>query len=159
LPELRTKFAEFGTNFSLKKFDVNYQSFCTNMELNQDLLKRVRRKEVALGQTVIGPHRDDLFLSINGRAMQQYASEGEERAASISLKLAEAEMLYQSRGERPILLLDETGAELDRKRRDILLGLLKGQVFYASTQMPPLKPASDKAGRLFNIERGVVEVS
>ncbi|MGB7055830.1 MAG: DNA replication and repair protein RecF [bacterium] len=159
LPELRTKFAEFGTNFSLKKFDVDYQSFCTNMELNQDLLKRVRLREIALGQTVIGPHRDDLFLSINGRAMQQYASEGEERAASISLKLAEAEMLYQSRGERPILLLDETSAELDRKRRDILLGLLKGQVFYASTQMPSLKPVSDKASRLFNIERGVVEVS
>jgi DNA replication and repair protein RecF len=159
LPELKTKFAEIGANFSLKKFDVNYQSDCTNMELNQDLLKRVRRREIALGQTVIGPHRDDLVFSISGRAMQHYASEGEERAASISLKLAEAEMLYESRGERPILLLDETGAELDRKKQDILMGLLRGQVFYASTQMLSPIPVGRKASRLFNIERGVVEVS
>ena len=159
LPELRTKFAEIGSNFSLKRFDVDYQSFCTNMELNQDLLKRVRRREIALGQTVIGPHRDDLLFSINGRAMQHYASEGEERAASISLKLAEAEMLYKSRGERPILLLDETSAELDRKKQEVLLGLLKGQVLYASTRMPSLMPAQAKASRFFNIEGGVVEVS
>jgi DNA replication and repair protein RecF len=129
------------------------------MQLNQDLLQRVRRREIALGQTVIGPHRDDLLFSINGRAMQHYASEGEERAASISLRLAEAEMLYKSRGERPILLLDETGAELDRKKQEVLLGLLKGQVFYASTQMPSLMPAQDKTGRFFNVEGGVVEVS
>jgi DNA replication and repair protein RecF len=91
--------------------------------------------------------------------MQHYASEGEERAASISLKLAEAEMLYQSKGERPILLLDETSAELDGKKQEILLNLLQGQVFYASTQMPSSLPDKHKAGRFFNIERGVIEVS
>ena len=159
LPELRTRFKEFSTNFSLKKFDVDYQSCCKDMELSQDALKRVRRKEMALGQTVIGPHRDDLVFSINGRAMQHYASEGEERAASISLKLAEAEMLYQSKGERPLLLLDETSAELDRKKQEVLLDLLKGQVFYASTQMPSSLPGERKVSRAFNIEGGVIEVS
>jgi DNA replication and repair protein RecF len=159
IPELRVKFANFGAFFSLKRFDVDYQSACAEMELNQDMLKRVRRREIAIGQTVIGPHRDDLLFSIDGRAMQHYASEGEERAASISLRLAEAEMLYEARGERPILLLDETSAELDGKKRDILLGLLKGQVFYASTQMPSSSVSADLACRVLHIDRGVIEVS
>lgn len=159
LPDLKSKFAEFGANFSLKKFNVDYQSICPNMQLDQDVLKSVRQREITLGQTVVGPHRDDLFFSIDGRAMQHYASEGEERAASISLRLAEAEMLYESRGERPVMLLDEVNAELDTEKRGILLGLLKGQIFYASTQMPQFKPAADNASRLFRVERGVVEVS
>ncbi len=159
LPELKARFAEIGANFSLKKFDVNYQSRCASMELDHDKLRKVRRREIALGQTVIGPHRDDLVFSIDGRVMQHYASEGEERAASISLKLAEAEMLFESRGERPILLLDETSAELDRKKQEVLLDLLRGQVFYASTEMPSVLPVREKKSVLFRIERGIVEVS
>ncbi len=159
MPELRAKFGDFGTFFSIKRFDVDYHSTSAEMELNQDMLKRVRQREIAMGQTVIGPHRDDLLFSIDGRAMQHYASEGEERAASISLRLAEAEMLFEAKGERPLLLLDETSAELDDKKRDILLGLLKGQVFYASTQMPSRQPAVNAACRVFKVDRGVVEVS
>jgi len=159
LPELKTKFADFGASFSTKKFNVDYHCRCDNMELNENVLRRVRQREIALGQTVVGPHRDDLLFSIDGRAMQHYASEGEERAASISLKLAEAEMLYEARGERPVLLLDEASAELDSKKRDILLELLQGQVFFASTRMPPMKSCAEKQTRVFHIERGVVEVS
>jgi DNA replication and repair protein RecF len=159
LPELRERFAEFGSNFSLKKFDVDYLSVCANMRLDNDMLRRVRSREISLGQTVIGPHRDDLLFSMNGRPMQHYASEGEERAASISLKLAEAEMLYQSRGDRPILLLDEVSAELDQGKREILLGLLKGQIFYASTQLPDHGLGNDKLCRIFRIDQGTVEVS
>ncbi|UCF70785.1 MAG: DNA replication and repair protein RecF [candidate division WOR-3 bacterium] len=159
LPELRRRFAEFGENFGTKKFDLDYQSDCANMRLDNDMLKRVRSREIALGQTVIGPHRDDLLFSIDGRSMQHYASEGEERAASISLKLAEAEILYHSRGNRPILLLDEVSAELDRQKREILLGLLKGQVFYASTQLPEQKAETGKDCRTFHIEGGMIEIS
>ena len=158
-PELKERFTDLGANFCSKKFDVDYLSACSSMVLDQSMLIRVRSREIALGQTVVGPHRDDLFFSIDGRAMRHYASEGEERAASIALKLAEADMLYGARGERPMLLLDEVSAELDREKRDVLLGLLKGQICYASTQMPESKPGRDLAGRTFRIERGVVEVS
>ncbi len=159
LPELKQIFAEFGANFDLKKLNVEYQTECPDMELNEQVLKRVRPREIARGQTVVGPHRDDLLFSLDGRSMQHYASEGEERAASISLKLAEAEMLYRTKGERPILLLDEVSAELDTTKRDILLGLLRGQVLYASTRMPEPDHASDGRNRLLQIERGKVEVS
>ncbi len=159
LPELKKSFTDFGTNFSMKKFNFDYQSICPDMKLDQNVLRRVRHREVSLGQTVVGPHRDDLFFSIDGRAMQHYASEGEERAASISLKLAEANMLHEARGERPVLLLDEVSAELDSSKRGILLGLVKGQVFYASTQMPELPSAAAKDSRFFRIDGGALEVS
>jgi DNA replication and repair protein RecF len=159
LPEIRMRFAEFGQQFSTKGFDVNYQSSCAKMRLDAGLLRRVRPREIALGQTLAGPHRDDLVFLINGRPMRSYASEGEERAASIALKLAEAEMLFAARGERPILLLDEVGAELDLGKREILQGLLKGQVFYASTQMPASSPGAGRRGRTFRIKDGAVEVS
>lgn len=159
LPELKKHFTDFGMNFSVKKFNFDYQSICPNMRLDQDILKRVRHREVSLGQTVVGPHRDDLFFSIDGRAMQHYASEGEERAASISLKLAEADMLLEARGERPVLLLDEVSAELDNGKREILLDLVKGQVFYASTQMPQISSSTADDRRFFYINGGAIEVS
>ena len=159
LPELRQRFAEFGTRFALKELDMDYQSECSDMELTEKVLERVRSREIALGQTVVGPHRDDLLFSLDGRPMQHYASEGEERAASISLKLAEAEMLHGARGQRPILLVDEVSAELDGTKRDILMGLLKGQVFYASTRQPDKKLSAGRHERLFNVERGKVEIS
>lgn len=159
LPDLKRKFVEFGAGFGLDRIDLNYESVCENMRMNSDMLKRVRAREFALGQTVIGPHRDDLLLSIDGRPMQHYASEGEERAASVALRLAEADMLHRSKGDRPILLLDEVSAELDRKKREILFGLLQGQVFYASTQPPDPVLAGRKAGLSMRIEKGAVEVS
>lgn len=157
LPEIRRRFAEFGRQFNAKGFDIDYQSSCANMRLDADVLKRVRPRELAIGQTVAGPHRDDLLLTIAGRAMRSYASEGEERAAAISLKLAEAEMIFQAKGERPLLLLDEVGAELDGAKRDILQSLLQGQVFYASTQLPAPDPGA--GGRSFRLKEGEVEIS
>ena len=159
LPELREIFADIGAHFSLRKLDMDYKTECSDMELNEQVLRRVRSVEIARGQTVVGPHRDDLLFSLNGHSMQHYASEGEERAASISLKLAEAEMLYRARGERPILLLDEVSAELDATKRDILLGLLQGQVLYASTRPPESDAVAGRKIRVFRIERGKVEIS
>ena len=154
LPEIKERFAEFGRQFSAKGFALDYQSSCADMRLDPDLLRRVRPRELAIGQTMAGPHRDDLVLTIDGRAMRSYASEGEERAAAISLRLAEAEMIFRAKGERPVLLLDEVAAELDRVKREILQGLLQGQVFYASTQAPV-----GGRGRSFRVRDGAVEVS
>ena len=107
-----------------------------DMKLDHDVLKRTRSREFIVGHTLVGPHRDDLHFSINARSLKNFASEGEERAGVISMKLAEAEILYKETGKRPILLLDEVATELDRERIEVLLQLLKGQVFYASTQLP-----------------------
>lgn len=160
LPALKRNVSPISAHFGLDKLDIEYVSSCPNMRIDQSIQNKVRQKEFAFGQTIVGPHRDDLFFSVNGRPLKYFASEGEERAVAISLKLSEAEMLHAATGDRPILLLDEVAAELDDNRREILLDLLSGQVFYASTHMPQFtKISKQKQYKVFNIKRGAIEVS
>ncbi len=159
LPLLRSRTQTMGCEMGLEKLDIQYESTCPDMHMNQESLRNAREKEIILGHTIIGPHRDDLFFSMNGFPLRNYASEGEERATAISLRLAEAEILSGNTGQRPILLLDEVSAELDEQRRKTLLGLLKGQVFYASTQLPQVANLKSKQYTIFSVERGQIEVS
>lgn len=159
IPHLRSHAQTVGNTMGLEKLDFQYESTCPDMHMDERMLEDVREKELMFGHTTVGPHRDDLAFSINGFPLHNYASEGEERATAISLKLAEAEMLYSETGERPVLLLDEVTAELDEKRREAVLRLLKGQVFYASTQLPQFARAHAHNGTVFSIERGHIEVS
>ncbi len=160
MPELMKYVTEAGAELGLSELGFRYECTCPDMRLNQGILDRVRAKEIALGKTLVGPQRDDLFLFMGGRSLRDYASEGEERAAAISLKLAEAQMLHDKKKQRPILLLDEVGAELDYHKRETLLQLLKGQVFYASTQPPQsLAQLGDRRYTMFNMKRGQIEVS
>lgn len=159
LPLFEEYVSHIGAHFGLKSLKLRYHSTCPDMVLTDKILADVRRKELLFGRTIVGPHRDDLLFTINGHLLRNYASEGEERAAVITLKLAESELLYQKKGERPLLLLDEAAAELDQQKRNILLDLLQGQVFYASTQLPQRKILPEKECRFFTIKRGVLEIS
>jgi DNA replication and repair protein RecF len=159
IPHLRSHTQTMGSTMGLENLDFQYESTCSDMHMDERVLADVREKELIFGHTIVGPHRDDLVFSINGFPLRNYASEGEERATAISLKLAEAEMLYSRTGERPVLLLDEVTAELDEKRRDMVLRLLKGQVFYASTQLPQFAMGQSHNSAVFAIKRGHIEVS
>ena len=83
----------------------------------RDALTVLRRQERALGQTMVGPHRDDLRLTMRGVELAQHASRGQARLAALSLRLAEAEVLAARRGEQPVLLLDDVLSELDAEHR------------------------------------------
>lgn len=160
LPELQQNAAAIGAEFGLNKLNLEYQSTCPGLRLDHALLEKVRQREIICGHTMVGPHRDDFLLLINGRPLKHYASEGEERAAAISLKLAEAEMLYSKKTNRPILLLDEVSAELDHNKKKTFLNLLKGQIFYASTQMPEFTEVCQRRRyNVFTIQRGNIEIS
>lgn len=71
--------------------------------------------------TVVGPHRDDLLLTLNGRPSAAYASEGQQRTIALALKLAQALHLTAHHGEPPLLLIDDVFGELDPRRRNALL--------------------------------------
>src|SRR5206468_721882 len=89
--------------------------------------------------TLIGPHRDDVQLALNGRSAAQFGSEGQKRTLAIVLKLAQAEYLTGLHGTPPVLLIDDIMGELDAKRRNAFLPLLqrahqsRGQVFMTAT--------------------------
>jgi len=91
----------------------------------QEMLLEVRKEEIKRGVTTIGPHRDDLLFSTNGIDLGVYGSRGQIRTAIMSLKFAEMDWLQEKSGDLPVLLLDETLAELDLNRRGDLLNLLK----------------------------------
>jgi DNA replication and repair protein RecF len=76
------------------------------------------------GFTTRGPHRDDLSLELDGRALRRFGSQGQQRLALLALLCAEREVLAASHGGTPILLLDDVLSELDVDRRERLLTLL-----------------------------------
>ncbi|HTX79144.1 MAG TPA: DNA replication/repair protein RecF [Longilinea sp.] len=87
-------------------------------------LAALRSEEVARGVTTIGPHRDEMRILANGIDLGDYGSRGQARTALLSLKLAEVAWMKEKTGEWPVLLLDETMAELDVTRRADLLAYL-----------------------------------
>jgi DNA replication and repair protein RecF len=89
-----------------------------------DELARSRKEEIRLRQTVVGPHRDDLQISVQGISVQQYASEGQRRTVALALKIAQAHVLTTEIGSPPLLLLDDIFGELDPGRRNALLAHL-----------------------------------
>ncbi len=88
-------------------------------------LKELRREEIRRGVTTIGPHRDDLLFLANGINLGMYGSRGQIRTAVMALKFAEIDWLKEKTGDLPVLLLDETLAELDINRRCDLLKMLE----------------------------------
>ena len=93
-------------------------------EIAQNLLRRLSNnyeKDLRLGFTTVGPHRDDLDVIISGIDAKAYASQGQTRTAALALKLAEVEIFQELAGEPPILVLDDVMSELDLPRRKKLL--------------------------------------
>jgi DNA replication and repair protein RecF len=96
-------------------------------------------EDLRRGSTSIGPHRDDVRVLLDGREARAYGSQGQQRTAVVSLKLAEAAMVARRTGERPVLLLDDVLSELDGERRAALLRQVagEGQVIITSAEAGP----------------------
>lgn len=103
-------------------------------------LSQSQGRERTYRSTVVGPHRDELQLSLNDRSAGQFGSEGQKRSVAIALKMAQAEYVTALHGAPPVLLIDDIMGELDLKRRTGFLPLLqrahqsRGQVFMTATE-------------------------
>lgn len=99
-----------------------------------ELLARNREAERARGVSVVGPHHDDLVISLDGLNLRRVGSQGQHRSVALALRLGEASLLGEALGERPIVLLDDCFSELDRGRCGRLFAELAnmGQVFITS---------------------------
>ena len=84
-------------------------------------LRDGRSADLARGSTLVGPHRDDLAMSISNHDLAHYGSRGQQRLAVLALKLAELDTASQSLGLRPVLLLDDVLSELDESHQKSLL--------------------------------------
>jgi DNA replication and repair protein RecF len=107
-----------------------------------DLLAAItaaRGDDLRRGASTVGPHRDDMVITIDGKDARSFASQGQQRTAVVSIKLGEAAVVEQRTGEPPVLLLDDVLSELDASRRGALLGRLAsaGQVIITSVEADP----------------------
>ena len=85
------------------------------------LLKARQAEELRAGQSLCGPHREDLELLLDGQPARVFASQGQQRSVVLSLKMAEAAAAASITGEHPVLLLDDVLSELDDGRKQYLL--------------------------------------
>lgn len=102
-------------------------------------LEKYRDLDIMRCATGLGPHRDDLKLSVNGVDLRSYGSQGQQRTGALSLKLAELEFLKSETGEYPVLLLDDVMSELDANRRQELL------LFLQKEKIQTIITATDRA--------------
>lgn len=107
-------------------------------------------KDIELGLTSVGPHRDDLLIEIDEKNARFFASQGQQRSAVLSIKLAEAELLKVKYNEAPILLLDDVLSELDSGRQEYIVDLIgDSQVFITCCEWHEAIK-----GRIFRVEKG-----
>ncbi len=104
-----------------EEIKIKYITDCVDKEKYLKGLKDSWDTDIQKGYTGKGVHRDDLYIFINGKQVNIYGSQGQNRTVILSLKLSELEIVYEEIGEYPILLLDDFMSELDGKRRENLL--------------------------------------
>ena len=102
------------------KGEVDYSDTADTEKRYFELLMTGHDREIAAGATLYGTHKDDLDITLNGRAARIFASQGQQRSISIALKLAESDICRADSGEYPVLLLDDVLSELDARRRAFL---------------------------------------
>ncbi|MGD0880929.1 MAG: DNA replication and repair protein RecF [Acidimicrobiales bacterium] len=110
-----------------------------------DALAGARTKDIQRGISTVGPHRDELELTLNGLPSRTHASQGEQRSLALALQLAAHQLATERLGTAPVLLLDDVFSELDpRRSRALLAGLPPGQAMLTTAQPAPPEVAAAK---------------
>jgi len=139
-----------------ERLEIRYEGPPENLAeaVNNSLAEDLRR-----GTTSIGPHRDDIRVVLDGKEARAYASQGQQRTAVVSLKLAEAALIERRAGERPVLLLDDVLSELDGERRAALLDEVggAGQVIVTSVEAGPFPPDLIARAMVWTVSDGRIE--
>ncbi|MUK88128.1 DNA replication/repair protein RecF [Ornithinibacillus sp. L9] len=156
-----------GISRELEKLEIKYSPTIEVLEgANKEKIEaiylekfhEVETKEIERGTTLIGPHRDDLIFYVNGKDVQTYGSQGQQRTTALSVKLAEIELIYNEVGEYPILLLDDVLSELDDFRQSHLLNTIQGKVqtFVSTTSVDGINHETLNKAELFSVTNGNV---
>ncbi|AEP00487.1 DNA replication/repair protein RecF [Heyndrickxia coagulans] len=118
----------------------------------------IREREIDRGVTMAGPHRDDLAFVVNGRDVHTFGSQGQQRTAALSVKLAEIELIYSEIREYPILLLDDVLSELDDYRQSHLLNAIQGRVqtFVTTTSVDGVDHQTLREASMYTVKAGQI---
>ena len=137
-----------------EKIEIDYISDCINKNEYLEILKKCRKMDIIKGFTSKGIHRDDFVVYINGKRIDTYGSQGQNRTAILSLKITELEIIKEDIGEFPILLLDDFMSELDEERRNKFLNKIENiQVIITCTHKITIE---NKENLIYNVKEGRV---
>jgi DNA replication and repair protein RecF len=125
-------------------------------EIYTEKLEEKNKEEIIRGQTVVGPHRDDVSFFINEINAKSFASQGQQRTIVLALKLAELDFIKDIIGEYPVLLLDDVLAELDQTRQNFLLDSIKDdiQTIITTVDISNFEPPYLENVTIYNVETG-----
>ncbi len=121
-------------------------------------MRSLRRREVAAGLSLIGPHRDEVAIRIDGASAASFASRAQVRTATLALRLAEARLFQQDLGDPPVLLLDDIVSELDERRRRSVLASIADfdQVWFTATDDHGFDASFLEAASVYQVAGGTL---
>jgi DNA replication and repair protein RecF len=128
-------------------------------QIAEDLAENLTRglsRDIAAGMTLQGPHRDDVLFALNDLPAAGYASRAQQRSIALSLRLAEAELLWKRRGDPPVLLLDDVLSEMDAQRRRGVLSAIGNvdQLLITGADWDRFPPEFASEAACFRVECG-----
>ena len=129
----------------------------TSVDDYKDKLFKGRKSDLKSGSTSTGPHRDDIRFSLEDTDLRKYGSQGQQRSASLSVKLAEIELVKNRTGDEPILMLDDVLSELDSSRQKCLLNSIGNiQTLITCTGLDELIKNDFIKDKVFYVENATV---
>lgn len=135
---------------------VRYEPNVTKQEFGQKLAMNLDR-DLALKATGNGPHRDDISFYVGDKNLKSFGSQGQQRTAALSLKLAEIELVRSKIKESPVLLLDDVLSELDRNRQSYLLESITDlQTIITCTGLEEFVDNKKRYHKIFHVVEGII---
>ena len=144
-------------------FGLDNLNDLSTQELTHLFREKINKKtdeELRRRTSLVGPHLDDIYFDFSGRAARKIVSQGQARAMVLALKIAEVQVIHQTRQHPPLLLLDDVISELDQEKAKNLLQKMVSlgtQTFMTTTELTPL--FKEQNGMTFKLIGGCIEAS
>ena len=149
--------------FGDENLDINFVASYDDLDnLNNDSLKTIFaeniKREISLGSTLYGPHKDDFDININGHPSSEFSSRGQIRTIALALKLGEANALKNNINNSPIIALDDILSELDEVRRGTVMDYIDNydQVILTAPDEKLLVKNPKFNGKIFFVKNGEI---
>ena len=144
------------------KFSNNCEIIDETDNIKEKILNKLNKnlkKEIILGSTQYGPHKDDFDIILDGKNIRDYGSQGQQRLVVLGLKISELSIFKETTGEYPVLLLDDVFSELDIEKRNKIIALVEDdvQVFITSTDVKNINKKIRDNAKIFKIKNCKVQ--
>ena len=145
---------------------INFNNNCEIIDETDNIKEKILnklnknlKKEIILGSTQYGPHKDDFDIILDGKNIRDYGSQGQQRLVVLGLKISELSIFKETTGEYPVLLLDDVFSELDIEKRNKIIALVEDdvQVFITSTDVKNINKKIRDNAKIFKIKNCKVQ--